>query len=317
MKKSLYMSRSDRWQHFSKIGRNVIWTGAKLVVLFGISFIILFPLISKISTSIMPAKELHDATIAFIPRNPTLENYLTVIKHIKYFEALKNTATISLLASSLQVFVSIFVGYGLAKFKFRFRGIVLALIVFTIMVPPQTVLISLYMKFRFFDVFGVLSALTGGSVNFINTIWPVMILSSTGLAFKNGLYIFIMRQYYKGIPEELEEAAYVDGSGVFRTFFLIIVPMLKPMMVVIFLLAFAWQWTDYFYSSVFFSSFNVLSNGVLRAGTIHDLGVMSHTLLGNAMINAASILLIIPLIVIYLFVQKKLIQGIERSGIVG
>ena len=81
--------------------------------------------------------------------------------------------------------------------------------------------------------------LTPCLANLTNTYWPFVILSITGLGFKNGLYIFIMRQYYQGVPDELEEAAYVDGSGVFKTFIRIIVPLSVPMLITIFLFAFS------------------------------------------------------------------------------
>ena len=86
------------------------------------------------------------------------------------------------------------------------------------------------------------------------TFTPDVLMSLGGLAFKNGLYIYLMRQFFKGVPDELEESAYVDGSGVFRTFFTIILPISVPMMITVFLFAFSWQWNDDFYTTLFFGN---------------------------------------------------------------
>ena len=80
----------------------------------------------------------------------------------------------------------------------------------------------------------------------------------TGLAFKNGLYIFMLRQFFNGVPDALEESAYIDGSGTFRTFLTIILPLSIPMMVTVFLFAFCWQWTDDFYTEMFFTSSKIV-----------------------------------------------------------
>lgn len=156
----------------------------------------------------------------------------------------------------------------------------------------------------------------------MDSMWPMAILSMIGFGFKNGLYILIMRQYFKGIPKELEEAAYVDGSGLFRTFSMIILPLSFSMMITIFVFSFSWQWTDSFYSSMFFSQFKLLSNSLLVGfeGLMLEgatLGLKHGQPLTATLTNTMSLLVVIPLIIVYLFAQKYLVEGIEHSGIVG
>ena len=123
----------------------------------------------------------------------------------------------------------------------------------------------------------------------------------------------MMRQFFRGVPDELEESAYIDGSGVFRTFFTIILPLSVPMMITIFLFAFSWQWTDYFYTGLFFpTGKTVFLSNFTATGAVQAAGAE-----GAANSATASMLIIAPLIVMYLFCQRYLIQGIERSGIVG
>ena len=117
------------------------------------------------------------------------------------------------------------------------------LVIVTMAIPHRMLSLSLFQHFGEFDLFaiqatnspGLIELLTGKTIRLTNTFWPFAILSGTGLAFKNGLYIFMMRQFFHGVPDELEESAYVDGSGTFRTFFRIILPLSIPMMITIFL----------------------------------------------------------------------------------
>ncbi|WP_309119824.1 carbohydrate ABC transporter permease [Paenibacillus sp.] len=298
------------------------WSIVRYLLLIGLAFLILYPLLFKLTNSFMSQQDLIDGTVRFIPREPTLFNYRLAIKYTNYFAGLKNTFGIAVLCGVLQMLVCTFVGYGLARFRFKGRGLVFALVVFTILIPPQTYMISLYLKFSFFDLYGILSAISGGTVRLIDSIWPLAILSLTGFGFKNGLYILIMRQYFKGIPKELEEAAYVDGSGLFRTFGTILLPLSASMMITVLLFSFSWQWTDSFYSSMFFSQIKLLSNSLLVGfeGLMLEgatVGLKSGQPLTSTLTNTMSLLVLAPLIVMYLFAQKYLVEGIEHSGIVG
>ena len=242
----------------------IIWSFFRLVLLLGISYVILFPFFSKISASFMSSADMNDVTVRLIPKYPTLDTYKTIISNSGYFTALFNTFVLSALCGVVQTLVCSFVGYGFAKFKFRGSKILFLLVILTLVIPHQTLQLSMYMQFRYFDPLGLIGLLGGGvfkdisilpvtSINLTNTYWPLALLSLTGLAFKNGLYIFMMRQFYRGVPDELEESAYIDGAGSLYTFFKIIIPLSIPMMVTIFLFSFSWQWTDQFYTSLFFT----------------------------------------------------------------
>ena len=196
-------------------------------------------------------------------------------------------------------------------------------------VPHSTLKLSLFLKFRFFDVFGILGLLGGdvfprfsildfSYIKLVDTYWPMVLLSLGGLAFKNGLYIFMMRQFFRGIPDELEESAYIDGSGVFRTFLTIILPISIPMMITIFLFAFSWQWTDNFYTNLFFPTETVrLMPDIVGIPKSLQTNYAGQSLYYAAINNTCGLVIIAPLIVLYLFCQRFLIQGVERSGIVG
>jgi len=160
------------------------------------------------------------------------------------------------------------------------------------------------------------------AVKLTNTLWPLIILSVTGLAFKNGLYIFMLRQFFRGIPDSLEESAYIDGSGDFRTFIQIILPMSVPMMITVFLFAFCWQWTDSFYTNMFFTNSNIAPKVLSQMPAIPISLVKTADSIGpgkgmyeTAIMNTCGIMIILPLVVMYVFLQRYLVEGIERSGL--
>ncbi len=297
----------------------VLWKLVRFLLLVGISYVILLPFFTKISSSFMSGEDFVDVTVKLIPKYPTIATYKAVIRENGYWTALFNTTLLSLMCAILQTLVCSMIGYGLSKFKFRFSGLLFGIVILTMIVPHRTVQFSLFMNFRYFDtpIVGIVELITGKALNLTNTFWPLFLLSITGLGFKNGLYIFMMRQYFKGVPDELEESAYLDGYGPFKTFIKIILPLSVPMMITIFLFAFSWQWTDNFYTNLFFTTLDTtLMPSIVQVPKGLDI-TMAPTMYGAAINNAAAMLIIAPLIIIYLFCQRYLVQGIERSGIVG
>ncbi len=323
--------------------QKVIWAIFRYALLIGISYVVLFPFISKIAGSFMSPSDFVDVTVRLIPKAPTLDIYKAVFFELDYWEAFTNTLTISLISAFLQTFVCCLIAYGLAKFRFRGNKIIMMLVVLTMIVPHQTLQLSMFMGFRYFDIFGVLSFLSGGaSISFLpadaginellagiklipledhglsltNTYAPLIILSATGLAFKNGLYIFMLRQFFSGVPDALEESAYIDGSGVFRTFFTIILPLSIPMMVTVFLFAFCWQWMDDFYTGLFFTTSKItLMPDIVEIPTSLKTDYEGQNIYYSAIRNTCGIAIILPLVVLYCFGQRFLVQGIERSGL--
>ncbi len=299
--------------------QKVVWYIVRLVLLIGISYVILFPFIAKIFGSFMGMEDFVDVTVRMIPKNWTLDTYAAIILENNYLQAFVNTAFLSLTCAVLQTLICCVVGYGLAKFRFRGSKLIMLFVVLTMIIPHRTIQLALYQHFRYFDVFGIINLITGGTLQLTNTDVPLMMLSLTGLAFKNGLFIFMMRQFFAGVPDELEESAYVDGSGVYRTFLQIILPLSIPMMITIFLLSFSWQWTDNFYTTLFYSGRNAkwLMPNIVSVPPSLVTNYPGQGLFYSAIHNTCALLIMAPLVIIYLFCQRYLIQGIERSGIVG
>lgn len=317
----------------------------RFIFLLGISYIVLFPFFSKIAGSFMAPEDFIDVTVRLIPKNFTLDIYKAIWNDLKYVEALANTVLISLLLALIQTFVCCVIAYGLAKYKFKGNGLVFMLVMITMIIPHKTLQSSMSMNFTYFDFANILSTLSGGkiididffglfnfavdspinilnlpehSINLKNTIWPFIILSATGLAFKNGLYVFMLRQFFRGIPDSLEESAYLDGSGDFRTFLQIIIPMSVPMMITVFLFSFCWQWTDTFYTTMFFTNTKespLMLSQIIGIPKSLDTQYAGQNLYETAIRNTCGIMIIAPLVVLYIFLQRYLVEGIERSGL--
>ncbi len=295
------------------------------LLIIGLCFLILQPLMSKISISFMTQQDLYDSTVINMPRNPTTENYSLVADLMNYGRVLLNSVWVSVLVSVLQIVAATLVGYGFARFKFPGQKIFFGLVLLTIIVPPQTILTSLYLSFSFFDVFGIIKALTGQPINMLNTPLPYLLLVSGCMGLKSGLYIYLLRQFFRGMPKELEEAAYVDGSNAFRTFATIMLPDALPMITSCFLFAFVWQWTDTFYATLFFRQVPLVSValGSLAERFSNHWGVtlgnagLPPVALAQVMTSTGTLMVIVPILLIYLFAQRGFVESVSKSGIKG
>jgi len=320
MNKTEKMSQMARLRHkfltpyFAKRALAALF---RYVFLLAVVYVIFYPLFVQLMSTFMSVDDLHDRTVQLIPATPTLANYPHVINATRYWEAFRNSMILAFTVAVIQTLVSSLVGYGFAKFKFRGRNILFAFVLVTLLVPPHTMLTSMFLYFRFFDFWGLLS-LIGRPIRLTGTFAPMFILAATGLGLISGLYIFVMRQFYRGVPDELLDAAYIDGAGVYGTYGRIILPLSVTPMLTVFLLSFAWQWTDTFYSGMFFGGIHLLPNimGLIPAELFGVMERIANMLL-SVRLNTAMILIILPLVILYLLTQRYFIQGIERSGITG
>lgn len=294
----------------------------RAILLFGLCFLILQPILNKISVSFMKTEDLYDAAVVSIPRHFTWANYKIVNGMIGYWKCLKNTFIWALLVALLQVAAATLVGYGFARFNFPLKKLWFGCVILLIIVPPQTIQVPLSFNFRYFDIFGIFNLILGHSLNLKSTPWPYLMMCATCMGFKSGLYIYMLRQYFRGIPKELEEAAYVDGCGNFQTFIRIMLPDAKTMITSCFLFAFVWQWTDSFYSKLFLGNMELLPKGLNSiAGRLdqylrsNGLGTKASTAMLNQMNATGTLMVILPLLILYLFAQKGFVESLSQTGI--
>ncbi|MCR5830377.1 MAG: carbohydrate ABC transporter permease [Lachnospiraceae bacterium] len=295
----------------------------RFVLIFGLCFMILEPIVNKFCVSIMTEKDLYDTTINILPRHLTTGNYSVVMELMDFWKALFNSLWISIAVSIVQIAACTLAGYGFARFKFPLKKFWFACVILIILIPPQTISSPLYLHFRFFDVFGIFNAVTGSPINLRGSVIPYFLMSAGCMGLKNGLYIFLVRQFFRGIPKELEEAAYVDGCGTLKTFVRIMLPDARPILTSCFLFSFVWQWTDSFYSALFIGGKKLLSTGLASLAdnftnyfqiVNQRTGLASEALLQQ--MNATGVLLVVtPIILLYLIAQKGFVESLSSTGI--
>ncbi len=312
----------------------------RFLLLFGLCFMIVQPLLTKISVSFMTEDDLYDSTIISIPRHLTLDNYQTAADPalLNYGKAFKNTLLTSLLVSVLQVAASCLVGYGFARFDFPGKKLWFFAVILTVIVPPQTISTALHLSFSHFDPLGLVGLFNNGqdisllSSKFYITLFPgykvplpYFLMSATCMGLKNGLYIYMIRQFFAGVPKSLEEAAYVDGCSTFKTFWKVILPDAVPILVSCFLFAFVWQWTDTFYTKMFIRDASLPMLSMKLSGIGDALSKYKEATLGTGnvatmghkqqFVSTGTLMVIAPLLVLYLFAQRGFVESISSTGL--
>lgn len=305
-------------------GKKIIVNLIKAVFIIGFCFVILQPLVVMISKAFMGKADIFDNSVVFVPREFTLFNMEMAMDIMDYWKSLGNTLLLAGGTTLISTFTSMCVGYGLARFQFRGKNLIMGLVIFTIIIPPQLIMVPLYMRFRFFDVFGIIEMLTSEpGINLLDSYAPFFMLAFGCMGIKNGIFIYMFRQFFRGVPKETEEAAMIDGANAYRIFGSVMIPPAKTMIITVALFSFVWQYNDTVYTNLFLQNTRVLSTTysafqTLSVSAVYDLSAWMKTDEYIAVIKSTGVLLmLIPVLIIYLIMQKHFVDGIERSGLVG
>lgn len=304
-----------------------LWAVARQLFMLGISYVVLYPLLYMVSNAFKPVEQYYDPSVVWLPKSLTLENFEIVGMVMDIGTVLKNTVIIELLPALLSVIMCMMIGYGLARFRFRGKTLIVAAMILTIIVPQQTIASSLYSSFRYFDFLGILSFLhqyipAVDAINLIGTPWVTILPALLGVGLKSGIFIFIYMQFFTGLPRELQEAAAIDGCSEFRTFAEIIVPTAKNIIIAVLLMAVVWNWNDYYTPAMFIRTKDTIATAMAsfqaNLENLHNMGTgLSSIQTAQTQIQAACLITIAPLIVLYIFLQKRFSEGIENSGLTG
>lgn len=318
-------------KHYRYIfGRRVsdkVWPIFRFIILFGLAFIILYPMLFMISCAFRPQSEMNDPSIMWIPKTLIFSNVTEVWEAIHFPTILWNTIKVNVVCSLLQVVTCSITGYGFARFKFKGRGLLFIIVILQIIVPTQVILIPQFMQFRYFDIFGIFTALfpqANGDpgLNLTDSAWALYLQAFFVNGIRAGLFVLLFRQFFRGLPKELEDAAHLDGCGPFATFVRIMIPNARTSFLTVFIFSLVWYWNDSYVSNMFFADSDTIA---LQVGNLAQ--TMSSWLNGGSptgvasdymvWIEAGCLLSLLPILLIYCFLQKYFIEGIERSGITG
>ena len=288
---------------------DAVWPVFRTLILAGLCFVILYPLLFMISCAFRERNDMNDPTVMWIPRHFTLDAIKETARAMDLGNTLVNTLFINIGCSFCQIISTAVTGYGFARFQFKGKKILFAVVILMILVPPQVILLPQY------DLFKALGV--------INTAWTMYLPAMTANGIRAGIMKFIFRQFFRGLPKELEDAACLDGCGPFRTFLVIMIPNALSSFLTVFLFAVVWYWNDYYVCNAFFSSNRTLAltikniQPVLNAALFNDASLRVSAREYVVWTQAACLMSISPMLLMYVFLQKHFTEGIERSGLTG
>lgn len=313
--------QGNRLGKFKKIIKPIVM----IVFMLSFTYILLYPIFYMLSNALKTSADYINPTVQWVPQNFTFENFKTAFIAMNYWNSLKNTIVMEIVSAFLSVFFCSVYAYGLSRFKFRFRNVLIFVLILIIMVPDVMVIIPRVENFRRLDFLGILGFInrwTGKDLrpNILNTLLPFYLPSIFGVGLKSGIYIYIYMQFFKGLPGELEEAAWIDGAGPLRTFLQIIVPSSTTVFMTVLVFSLVWHWNDYYLAMLY------TSDTLPMAVVLMD--IRQHIFISFGEANGASplifgappaacLLYIAPIILIYMFLQKFFVESIDRVGIVG
>lgn len=296
----------------------------RLVVLCAIGYIIIYPLLYMIGTSIKDKAAFFSSSRIWIPEGFDIGfNYSMAIDAINFWDGLGATLLLEIVAALIEICSCAIVAYGFARFKFRFKGALMACLFLTILVPETMIIIPRvvnYAKVDLFGILGLLDQLTGVDLRLklIGTPFSFWIPSLFAIGLRSGILIFIYIQFFKNLPHELEEAAWVDGAGPIKTFLKIALPSSTVVITTVTVFAIIWHWNDSYLASMYMLEDFPLSVHLDRiAMTLSSMGYRDERVGTKAIYMAACVLFVVPPLILYMILQRQFIESIDRVGITG
>ncbi len=282
----------------------------RTVFLIGMSFVMLYPVIFMLSSGFKSLQDIYDPTVVWLPQHFSLEPMEIALEVLDYVSAVGKTLKMTIPSVLLQLITVLLAGYGFARFRFRGKKLLFGLLIFTIIVPVQSYIIPLYVNFK--------------SLGLLNKDLLFYVQALFGMGIRSGLYIFMLRQFFRNMPLELEEAAMIDGCGPMRTFTRIMLPNAGPMIATVLVFSLVWYWNDYYLSSMFYNgSFPIsvnltsLSSLLKNSNMVSGIAEQELMFMRESILACGCLVTILPLLVLYIFAQRFFTEGLERSGIVG
>ncbi|EFC95451.1 ABC transporter, permease protein, partial [Hungatella hathewayi DSM 13479] len=268
------------------------------VIVFGIGILMIYPLIWMFMSSFKETKTIFQTAGSLIPNPFTLDNYINGLKgfaKVPFLVFFKNSLFISVIATIGTVISSAVVAYGFARFEFRGKKILFAAMLLSMMLPAQVLMIPQYLWYQ--------------KLGWVGSYLPLIVPYFFAI---QGFFVYLMTNFIDGIPKELDEAAKIDGCSYPQIFARVILPLITPALVTGGIFSFMWRWDD-FLSALLYINKSIKYPVSLALKLFCDPGSSSDY---GAMFAMAS-LSILPSVIIFIFFQKYLVEGISTSGLKG
>ncbi len=276
-----------------------------LLVLF--AFVYMYPMLYMLAYSFMSQADVVNPIIKYLPSGWYIDNYTQVIAVIDYLPTLLQTLLVAVAPAILQTISTMLVAYGLARFRFAGRKLILVCVVVSFIVPQQVTLIPQLILYK--------------ELGLLDSLMSFLVPAALGQGIKSAIFILIFYQFFAAVPNSVIEAAKIDGAGDGRVFFSIGVPAAKPAILLVFLLSVVWYYNETVLSAIYFGgSITTLPLELAKLKASFDAvggGTSGGASINEAIYMAGTLLSIIPLIIMYFFTQKYFVEGIDKAGITG
>lgn len=306
--------REKRKSLFGIIRRkHILRKAVTYALLISIGFVYLYPVLYMISTGFMSMDDLLDGTRHWIPRSWNLDNFRTAAASMDYGKSLGQSILLAGLPTVCGLFSCSLAGYGLARYDFSLKNVVVGVILISWILPDQITMIPIYVLY--------------GKLGILHTVWAFVLPALLAQGLHSSILILIFWQFFRRVPKTLLEAAAIDGAGPFRTFFTIAVPSAAPAYVVVTLFSFVWYWNESYLTSLYVHGV-VTDSGwsslmVRLSRFAEDFNKYAQTesagveTIQTAIHMAGMLLSILPLLLFYLLLQKSLPESIDQAGSTG
>ncbi|MEE1314155.1 MAG: carbohydrate ABC transporter permease [Faecalimonas sp.] len=317
------LSRKKAQEKTAKLFFNIL----RYAFFISFSFVILYPFIYIICNAVKGNADFMDPMVQWIPKHFNLNNFVTALKAFDVQHTIVNTLIYEIVPALIQFCACAVAAYGLARFEFRGKNLLMGMMILNILVPSMMLMTPTYVNYSrmdFLGIFGLISKAIGQEIrpNLINTPFVTYLPAVLGMGIRGGFFIFIYLQFFRKFPKELEEAACIDGAGPWRTFLQIVVPDMGAAAITVFLFTMVWHWNDYYEAQMFLSdhpTFAVSLNSytINTISNVLEVSMTTVKYLAVPTLMAGCFLFILPLIALYIAMQKKFVASVSNSGITG
>lgn len=323
--KQLYSSVSNSKQQTKNNITKIVLSVIKWIVLLSIGYIIIFPLIQMIVTSVKDRTAFYNAAKVWLPSSFDIGfNFKKAFEAIDFLQGLNSTLVNEIIAGLIEVAACSITAYGFARFKFKFKNAMIVGLFLTILIPETMIVIPRilnYSNLDFLGILGLFDKLTGVDLrpNIVSTPFAFWLPSLFSMGLRSGILIYIYMQFFKGLPAELEEAAWVDGAGSVRTFVSIALPSSGVVFTTVIVFTMIWHWNDITLASVYMQENFPLAVNLSRIASALASGgyYVENDVQAQAIVMAACVMFILPPLILYMILQRKFIESIDRVGITG
>lgn len=301
--KEVFMKKVGVVRHKISIPRLFVY-----IFLVIMAYVFIYPFLYMFVTSFKSQSDLFDVSINWIPSALQWQNYRTAFTNLEFQSHILNSVLIVAVCTLGHILSCSFIAYGFARYKFPLKGFWFVLVVLSIIIPSQVIILPLY--------------LTYSDLGWINTYLPLMVPCFFGFGLRGGIMIFLFRQFFIGLPRDLENAAKIDGCSFMGAYFRIVFPTARSSILVCFVLSVVWHWNDYYEPVIYLGKSSQWPLPAMLP-TIYEkyqaasaeLTTNANTVITRGVLMAAAILIILAVLLMYCVLQKQFIQGLEHSGL--